>query len=131
LKIIDTSVLFAYFNTSDSQHQKALKILNEIIAHEEVIMISSTVVLEIVTLNSIRKLNIKQMKNFIEDLLQDKVSYFQYYYLSEKDFKTVLFDLRKIQKPLSLVDYSLIYLSQKNKGAEVISFNRDLLKSLM
>jgi hypothetical protein len=71
------------------------------------------------------------MKNFIEDLLQDKVSYFQYYYLSEKDFKTVLFDLRKIQKPLSLVDYSLIYLSQKNKGAEVISFNRDLLKSLM
>lgn len=131
MKIIDTSVLFAYFNTSDSQHQKALKILNEIIAHEEVIMISSTVVLEIVTLNSIRKLNIKQMKNFIEDLLQDKVSYFQYYYLSEKDFKTVLFDLRKIQKPLSLVDYSLIYLSQKNKGAEVISFNRDLLKSLM
>jgi len=131
LKIIDTSVLFAYFNTSDSQHQKALKILNEIIAHEEVIMISSTVVLEIVTLNSIRKLNIKQMENFIEDLLQDKVSYFQYYYLSEKDFKTVLFDLRKIQKPLSLVDYSLIYLSQKNKGAEVISFNRDLLKSLI
>ncbi|HEX9804119.1 MAG TPA: PIN domain-containing protein [Candidatus Dojkabacteria bacterium] len=131
MKIIDTSVLFAYFNTSDSQHQKALKILNEIIAHEEVIMISSTVVLEIVTLNSIRKLNIKQMENFIEDLLQDKVSYFQYYYLSEKDFKTVLFDLRKIQKPLSLVDYSLIYLSQKNKGAEVISFNRDLLKSLI
>ncbi len=120
--ILDSNVWVAFFNKSDSQHQKAKKVLKEITGK---ITATEYVILEVCSVLLVRAG--KQAANkFLEIVFDnDDIEIL----LSDDGFfeKVINFFQENNNKKLSFVDVSLLCLS---KSHQIITFDKELLKEL-
>lgn len=119
--IIDSNVWISYFHEEDINHQKARKIVTPQLD----IVIPECVVVELSTVLT-HKIGKSNTDLIIKNLINNKN--IAILYSSREFFLTILnFYLKKTNKNLSFVDYSLLYLSS---SYDIITFDRALTREI-
>lgn len=114
--IVDSSVWIAYFYESDTQHEKARKIVNNLVAP----LIPEYVLLEVTTILRLKKQE-EALKRFV-DLTITGGAYLPVGNLG-LEIASCFSDIK--YRKLSFVDVGLALLSKKYK---VVTFNKELEK---
>lgn len=125
MTILDADVWIAYLNTEDSQHAKAVKVIGELEAKQEIIGVPEYVVLEVVTVvRRIAGATIATVfmatvaENALVRILPSDTSL----------FRSVCFAVYHARVPkLSFTDIALLRLAQKHR---VITFDRALARAI-
>ena len=120
--ILDSNIWVAFFNKSDSQHQKAKKVMRET---DGEITVTEYVILEVCSVLLVRA-GKQAADKFLEITFDnDDIAIL----LSDGDFfeKVINFFQENSNKKLSFVDVSLLCLS---KSHQVVTFDKELLKEL-
>ena len=121
--LIDTSVLYAFYDTNDSCYERAKQELSKL--HPDKILIPSDVMKELITLLSLRKGG-KIAKMIYMELESKDVTIYNLETLEFLEF--MHFFLEKPDNNLSMADLQLLFLSQKH-GFRIITFDKKLLQT--
>ncbi len=120
--ILDSSVIIAYLNPYDSNHKEAVKILKSLIDNKDIIIILSSVVIEV--------LNVVKMKfKSYLFLAEEFFNFPNLNIISFDEFGNLksCFKLFSENNNLSLVDVLELEYSQKRE-ALLITFDKELKK---
>jgi len=119
--IADTSFLVAFFLDEDEFHDKAVKELELL---NTKIVISDRVLEETFTV-----LNYKKGINFVLNVIEmlERNNDIIIYKIGEKDWDSIFNLIKQLNKKISFVDYSVIYLSLKI-GEKILCFDDEMNK---
>lgn len=123
--IVDSNFWIGLYHEDDSLHAQAKKIFQQIEQDEREVLITNFIVQEVFTVIS---------------LVQNQQKALEFYYLVTNHKRITQIDIEKIiinkiihfinnnklNKPLSLVDYSIVFMAHKF-DFEIISFDRELM----
>jgi predicted nucleic acid-binding protein len=118
-RLIDSSVVMALFNLEDSQHEKALEVLQVIKKEKLRVKISCITIIELVSLMKYRKIN--HWQKYCEKLLDGSLFYIDNaYFLDPND---ISWKLTLKEENIGMVDAIEIEHCLQN-GEELITFDK-------
>jgi predicted nucleic acid-binding protein len=124
--LVDTSVLFAFFDPNDSCHTLARKLFLELPKNQ--ILILEDVLKELLTVVNLRKGS--DVSKIIYNELNNDDREVMLYNFTSLEFFDFINNFQTIKNTkLSLIDLELLYLSTKN-NIPVLTFDKNLNKSL-
>jgi predicted nucleic acid-binding protein len=125
--LLDTCFLYALKDQDDPKHEEAQEILKKLISPQYFPLVtSSAVVSETYTLMMFRSNGNISKLTILDNMFWGRERFFQIIYLDSRDFQEIATYIKKYSSPkkqLSFVDASLIYLGNKIKSTQIISFD--------
>ena len=122
--IIDSSFLISFYDKDDSNHGKAVEILEKnrtrvLMAPEQVIGETATVILY--------KKGLSASKEFLSVIQQTEN--FQIIFTAGEDFSKTVEIYANQKHQLSFIDALVVYLAKKT-GLDVLTFDKNMIKEL-
>ncbi|MDP2691910.1 MAG: PIN domain-containing protein [bacterium] len=124
--ILDTNIWVSYFNSEDSQAQRSVELVESLAKKGTLFIVPNYIDLECISvLNA--KCSVQHALEWMD--FRDRADQVERMTFSEEDHRQICALFAKMQtKKLSLVDMSLLYLSEL--GYSVLTFNQQLRKLL-
>jgi len=121
--ILDSNVLISAFNSKDSRHDLAIKLLNGIV--DEEIWINQFILVEFSTVLLLRTKDLKLSEEVTRSLRSiDNVM--ESHFNGEEFGKILSFFYQQSSAKLSVPDCSLLYQAKKNRSGVLATFDKDL-----
>lgn len=121
--IVDTSFLYAYYNSDDTHHNEAMNKLKEF---NGTLIISDYILGEMLTLFLYKK-SLAAAHLFIETVYDNEA--FEVIHFSPLDFQSILETFKSQKRQLSFIDASVVYLA-KTMNLDVLTFDQNILKEI-
>lgn len=107
---LDTGVLFAYFDKSDSEHKKISSILD---SSKDIFYTTNYIIDELITLLRFRNFKVSQIKAFIDDIRNEKIAFLLYVTPEIEELAWVLLNKYKDHK-FSFTDCTSFVIMREN-----------------
>lgn len=122
MHLVDSSVIVAFFRTSEENHNEAAKLLSSL----EAFSVNDYILSEVATVLRIKE-SLPILRKAV-DLLRstEGISLLR---LTDKELHQAIDFFLSSKKKLSFVDASLVVLA-KSRGLKLLTFDKDLIQSL-
>jgi predicted nucleic acid-binding protein len=119
--VVDSSVLISFYNSDDTQHEKALNFFEKLTDYS--LIIHPYVIQEVSTVLTYRT-DISRAQKFLLDTLNS-----ENIFIPNVDTRRDMEYFQKLNKKISFTDSALIRLA-KELGAELVTFDKQMMSLL-